>query len=568
MSSFLPASREEMNARGWDWVDVILVTGDAYVDHPSFGVALIGRWLESHGYRVAVISQPRYDCVDDFKMFGPPRLFWGISSGNLDSIVSNYTGNARVRTKDVYSDEGNPYFGDLQDKKMRRRPDRAVITYSNLARQAWKGVPVVIGGIEASLRRFVHYDYQQEKLRASILADSKADLLVYGMGERAVLEIARRIEGGVGLDEIPGTCQRISSDDYLKKNSTQDCLFLPSWDEIKADRGLFLTAELEIDSYSRALSLKKVVQRQQALWVVQNPSAKRLTTEELDSVYSLPFTRRPHPSYVDVPAFRMIEHSITAVRGCYGNCSFCAITRHQGPVVISRSRESVLKEVEVISGVKGFKGVISDIGGPTANMYGTFCRIEGRCKRHDCLFPNICRHLNVDGSSFERLLEDVSNMSAVRHVFVSSGLRMDLLLKTPGLLKRIIEKHQPGAMKIAPEHTSDKVLRLMHKPTSDVLEKFLNEARRIVKGSGKKARFVPYIISAHPGCEMKDMKILKRDLKRLGLTARQSQDFTPTPGTISTAMYVTGLDRYIGEKIYVPRKRVERREQRKMITQG
>lgn len=563
--SMLPCTHEEMRKRGWDQADCILVTGDAYIDHPSFGVALIGRWLGAHGYRVAILAQPRYDHPDHFRIFGAPRLFWGITSGNLDSIVANYTGNARIRESDAYSPGGNPYFGSKKEKRMRRRPDRAVIVYSNLARQAFKGVPVVIGGIEASLRRFVHYDYQQERMRASILTDSKADILVYGMGERAVLELAQRLERKEDISGIPGTCIRLSDKDAGQLPEKNDIIRLPSWDDIRQDRGLFLNAELKVDAHARSGDRRAIMQRQQAMWVIQQPPQSPLSTREMDRLYGLPFTRRPHPSAGDVPAFRMIEHSITALRGCFGNCSFCAIARHQGPVITSRSMESIVREAEQICKTPGFRGVISDIGGPTANMYGTSCRKKGECKRHDCLFPSMCKHLELNGDALQRMLEEVEKLKGVRHLFISSGLRMDMLIKAPGLLKTIMTRYQPGAIKVAPEHTCNRVLKLMHKPGSSILRDFIHVAREIASATGKKIKFTPYIISAHPGSTINDMKKLAADLKEMEITHAQIQDFTPTPGTISTAMYVSGLDRYKKKTIHVAKARKERREQREVV---
>ncbi len=563
--AFLPATFQEMKDRGWNYVDIVLVTGDAYIDHPSFGIAVIGRWLEAHGYRVAVLSQPRHDDPEDFKTFGCPRLFFGISAGNLDSIVANYTGNARVRKTDAYSPGGSPYFPGKRGKKWRRRPDRATIRYSQLAREAFRDVPIVLGGIEASLRRFVHYDYQQEALRASVLTDAKADLLVYGMGERAVLEIARALKEGRPLKDIPGTCERITEGERISRNFSEQPLVLPSWAEIQKDKTRFLDAELLIDRQARSLSPRPLLQEQKAMWVLQNRPSAPLSSQELDYLYSLPFIRQCHPSFKDVPAYRMIRHSITIVRGCMGNCSFCAIARHQGPVITSRSQESVRKEVEAVASMPDFHGTISDLGGPTANLYGVRCTLSEKCIKRDCLYPDLCPNLVVDERPFLELLDMVSRSPGVRHAYVSSGLRMDLLLKTPKLLKRIIIHHMPGAIKIAPEHTEAEVLRLMHKPDYGILERFVREASQTARSRGKRVIFNPYFISAHPGCTLQHMEALARKVRRLGLSVRQFQDFTPTPGTISTAMYVSGLDRYSKEPIHVPRTRRERRLQRQVL---
>jgi len=566
----LPASREECAARGWDQVDVVLVSGDAYIDHPSFGIALIGRLLESHGYRVAILAQPRYDRLDDFLQFGPPRLFWGISGGNLDSIVANYSGNGKVRTEDAYSPGGNPWRDGEKGRTNRRRPDRATLIYANLARAACKGVPIILGGVEASLRRFVHYDYQQRKLRASLLTDAKADLLIYGMGERAVVEAAARLAAGEGLDGIAGSCERLSEAEFrsrfpdLPPTGNETCSLLPSWEAIEQDKRLFMEAERMIDSHARGCLPNLLVQRQQSAWLIQQPAAKPLTTPELDQVYELPYSRKPHPANPDIPAYRMICHSLTIVRGCSGNCSFCAITRHQGPIISSRSPESILREVRIVSAMDNFTGVISDLGGPTANLYRTSCKV-GSCRKHDCLYPKICPNLQVDEETFLNLLRDVSKLAGVNHVFISSGLRMELLLKTPRLLQEIIRSHTPGAMKIAPEHTEEEVLTLMHKESHQQLIDFLHYCRQVAAGIGKKIIFTPYLISSHPGCTARDTEAMTRKLAALDLQVKQFQDFTPTPGTLSTAMYVTGLHRDSNQPIPVARNQSERKEQRGLL---
>ncbi len=552
-----------MAERGWDQVDIILVSGDAYIDHPSFGVALIGRWLEHHGFRVAMLAQPRHDSSDSFKIFGPPRLFWGITAGNLDSIVANYTGNAKVREDDSYSASGSPYFGEKRTKSERRRPDRAVTRYANLARGAYRNVPIVLGGLEASLRRFVHYDYQQNRLRGSVLTDAKGDILVYGMGERAVLDIARRLQAGKSPNDIPGTCIRLTPREK-EARPDDDCLLLSSWREINKDKAEFLQAELALDRHSRSQSKRHVLQEQQSAWVVQHPPQSPLGPAELDQLYSLPYVRAVHPAAARVPAWEMIRHSITIVRGCSGNCSFCAISRHQGPVVISRSRQSIVDEVKTVSRMADFKGAISDLGGPTANLYGASCSKKS-CKRHDCLHPRPCPSLEIDVTEFLSLLREALAVKGVKNVYISSGLRMELLLKTPELLAALIERHVPGMLKIAPEHTEENVLRLMHKQKADVLPRFLNEARGIADRLGKKIIFNPYFISAHPGCTEKDMAALAGKLRTLKLPARQLQDFTPTPGTLATAMYVAGLDRDTGKPLFVARNATERRKQRKVL---
>jgi uncharacterized radical SAM protein YgiQ len=566
----LPASWEECAARGWDQVDVVLVSGDAYIDHPSFGIALIGRLLESHGYRVAILAQPRYDRLDDFLQFGPPRLFWGISAGNLDSIVANYSGNGKVRTEDAYSPGGNPWRDGEPGKNNRRRPDRASLIYANLARAACKEVPIILGGVEASLRRFVHYDYKQQKLRASLLTDAKADLLVYGMGERAVVEAAARLAAGQGLAGINGTCERLTEAEFhsrfpdLPPQGSEGCSLLPSWEATQQDKRLFMEAERLIDSHARGCLPSLLVQRQQSSWLVQHPAAGPLTTDELDQMYELPYSRKPHPATPDIPAYRMICHSLTIVRGCSGNCSFCAITRHQGPIISSRSPESIVREARIVSGMDNFTGVISDLGGPTANLYGTSCKV-GTCRKHDCLYPKLCPNLQVDEQTFLNLLRDVGGITGINHVFISSGLRMELLLKTPRLLQEIIRCHTPGAMKIAPEHTEEKVLALMHKESHQQLIDFLQQCRQVAAGLGKKIVFTPYLIASHPGCTARDTEAMAGKLAALDLQVKQFQDFTPTPGTLSTAMYVTGLHRDSNQPIAVVRNQSGRMEQRGLL---
>jgi len=567
----LPISWQECRRRGWDELDILLVTGDAYVDHPAFGVALIARLLDSRGYRVAVLPQPRYDRPDDFRQFPPPRLFCGITGGNLDSIVANYSGNGKVRDFDAFSPAGNPWRGEERSRANRRRPDRAVLLYAQLARAAFGATPLVLGGIEASLRRFVHYDYKQDKLRASCLTDAKADLLVYGMGERAVLEIAARIAGGEAIpDGIPGTCSRLSENEL--RQELPDCtaapgdgyLVLPSWADIGRDPALFLDQELELDRHARAAAGTIVLQRQQSHWVLQYPPAAPLDSRELDALYALPFSRRPHPAAPDIPAYRMIRDSVTIVRGCSGNCSFCAITRHQGPKVISRSRESIVSEVQRLSKMDDFGGTVSDLGGPTANLWGTSCAIGG-CAKNDCLHPRVCPKLQVAEAEFLQLLHEVARVAGVEHVFISSGLRMELLLKTPALLRRIIERHTPGALKIAPEHTDADLLTLMHKEPHAVLRQFIRTCRRIAGELGRDLRFSPYIITAHPGCSEGQVRQLVNDLRALDLQVRAFQDFTPTPGTISTAMFVTGRRRDNKAPLTVPKNTSERKKQREII---
>ena len=565
----LPVTFAECKKRGWDEVDIVLVTGDGYIDHPSFGVALIGRLLESRGYRVAILPQPRFDNENDFKRFGKPRLFFGISAGNLDSIVANYSGNGKVRDFDAFSPKGNPWRTSHQARENRWRPDRAILTYTELARRAYPGVYVVLGGVEASLRRFVHFDYKQNKLRGSHLADSKADLLIYGMGEKSVLQTAQALSAGQQLNNVPGTCIRMNDRDMISfqehMEQTDSAVFeLPSWQSIQENSEFFMTAEMEIDRHARGMSKTILIQKQQVMWVVQFPACRPLDPGEMDRLYELPFSRKPHPSSPDIPAHAMIKDSISIVRGCSGNCSFCSISRHQGPAVTSRGIDSIVDEVHSIVGSGKFKGTISDLGGPTANLYGTSCAI-GSCKKYDCLYPRVCKNLRIDENRFIDLLDRVLEIEEVKHVYISSGLRMELLRKTPKLMRKLIDKHIPGSLKIAPEHTEKEVLQLMHKEPHSQLVAFLDTFKSISRELGRKRQVTPYIISAHPGCTEKHTAQMVQKLKELGVTIRQFQDFTPTPGTISTAMYVSQIHRETGKPIEVAETQRERKAQRSLI---
>ena len=566
----LPASWQECSTRGWTELDILLVTGDAYVDHPSYGVSLIGRLLLDHGYRVAILAQPRFDSSDDFRSFPVPLLFCGITAGNLDSIVANYSGNGKVRDTDAYSHQGNPWRGTIQSKTERRRPDRASLLYANLARSAFHGIPIVLGGIEASLRRFIHYDYKQDGLRSSFLTDAKADILVYGMGEKAVLKIAAACQNKTALSHIAGTCQRLTDRELaayfpdFKGKSSQKFLLLPSWEEIGMHLHRFLDAELELDQHARACSPRIILQHQQSHWVVQYPAPPPLTPDELDALYALPFTRRPHPLKQEIPAYRMIKDSVTIVRGCSGNCSFCAITRHQGPAIVSRSKNSIITECQHMAQAEDFSGTITDLGGPTANLYGTRCAI-GSCKKRDCLFPKLCPNLQIDEEVLLALLKAVSSIEGVKHLFISSGVRMELLLKTPRLLETILRSHTPGVLKIAPEHSDETLLHLMHKEPHILLQSFVKKCRELGQKIGGKITLEPYLIVSHPGSTPEAAKKLGEDLQKLGLKARKFQDFTPTPGTLSTAMYVTGLRPDTRQVITVPRRHSQRLKERRIL---
>ncbi|THB70928.1 MAG: YgiQ family radical SAM protein [Desulfobulbaceae bacterium] len=564
----LPVSWEECEKRNWDAVDIVLVSGDAYIDHPSFGIALIGRLLESQGYRVAMLAQPEYQDATDFRRFGKPRLFFGISAGNLDSIVANYSSNGKVRDRDAYSPHGSPWRSGEKSRKNRYRPDRAALIYSNLARQAYPDATLVLGGIESSLRRFVHFDYQQNLLRGSQLSDAKADLLIYGMAETAISRVAAAFAEEKSVSGFAGTCIRMTDSQFQtfteQLPAEQKLTILPSFTEITDNPELFLKAELAIDRHARQYSSKILAQKQQAVWVVQFPPSAPLDTKAFDALYQLGFSRKAHPANQQIPAEKMIRDSVTVVRGCPGNCSFCAISRHQGPATVSRSVTSVLTELQSIADQPEFSGTISDLGGPTANLFGTECSI-GSCASHDCLFPTVCKNLLTDEKKSLELLDKALQINGIKQVFISSGLRMELLRKTPELFRKIVLHHTPGAMKIAPEHTEDHLLQIMHKePHQDLLD-FTRDFKKICKQGGSHRQITPYIISAHPGCTEADTKAMVKKLQRAGLSVRQFQDFTPSPGTISTAMYVSERDRRNNKPLYVAKKQAERNRQRKII---
>ncbi|AZR72410.1 YgiQ family radical SAM protein [Anoxybacter fermentans] len=559
---FLPINAEDMKARGWDQLDILLITGDAYVDHPSFGVAIIGRLLEIHGYKVGIIAQPDWRDIKDFKAFGdkPPRLFVGITSGNLDSMVNNYTAARRRRKRDVYSPGG---VGG-------KRPDRAVIVYANRVREVFGKVPIVIGGLEASLRRFAHYDYWQDRVRRSILLDSRADLIVYGMGERQVVEIAQSLESGIPIEYLTyldGTVAKTKSLDGLK-----DFVELPSYEEVSTDKEKYaLSFKLQYQEQD-PFKGRPVVQKHGDWYIVQNRPAKPLATHELDRLYELPYTREYHPIYEKeggIPALKEVKFSIVTHRGCYGSCAFCALVQHQGRIIQSRSKESILKEVRLLTKLPDFKGVIHDVGGPTANMYKTGCSRdgEGYCGKRNCLFPSPCPNLKKSHQEYIDLLRSIRQIPGVKHVFIRSGIRYDLLMadNESDFLKELCEHHVSGQLKIAPEHVSPKVLKAMRKPSFEVYAKFREEYKKVNKMLGKKQYLVPYFISSHPGCGLDEMIQLAEHIRDLKYNPEQVQDFTPTPMTLATCMYYTGIDPLTGEKIYVPKDMGEKRMQRALL---
>jgi len=560
---FLPITKEEMIERGWDRPDFVFVTGDAYVDHPSFGVAVISRVLEADGYRVAILPQPDWRTCADFKRFGKPRLGFLVTSGNIDSMVAHYTVAKKKRSDDYYSPGG----------KAGRRPDRAVIVYCNRIREAYGDVPIIIGGLEASLRRFAHYDYWDDKVRRSILVDSRADILVYGMGEKAIRRIAQLLNKGVPVKKIRdvrGTCYlcKVGEPLHFKAVGGYD------YDVLKTDKNAYAEAFAVQYNEQDYVTGRAVTERYDDRLLVQNPPMPPLEREELDWVYSLPYMRAYHPSYEaegGVPAIQEVLFSVTHSRGCFGGCNFCALTFHQGLSVRSRSIESVVAEVEKLTKHPEFKGYIHDIGGPTANFRHPSCKKQlehGMCRNKKCLVPAPCKQLDADHSEFLELLERVSKVPGVKKVFIRSGIRYDYMLcdKTGDeFFRRLVREHVSGQLKVAPEHCSPGVLALMGKPSIGVFEKFSRRYFELCKEAGKEQYLVPYLMSSHPGSTLKDAVELALYLKRKGISPEQVQDFYPTPGTVSTVMFYTGIDPLTMKPVYVARDYNEKRMQRALL---
>jgi uncharacterized radical SAM protein YgiQ len=544
---FLPTTPEEMHQRGWKQADIILVTADAYVDHPTFGVALIGRWLEKLGYNVAILAQPDWRSVDAFQILGPPRLFWGITSGAIDSQFNDYASMGHRRKKDVYSPGG----------VLGLRPRRPLLVYSARVREAFKGIPLVLGGLEASLRRLVHYDFIENKLKRSILIDAKADLLVHGMGESAIREIAERLGNGQSIDDLTD----IAGTAYLVKRGTavpETVIRLPCLSQQEADQSLVMSSQKLYQAQAHPKGLP-VIQDQEPGEIIVMPPSEPLSAFEMDRLYDLPFTRRWHPCYDKaggVPALEPIRFSITTHRGCFGGCSFCALYFHQGKQISSRSIDSLLTEADCLTKHKQFRGTISDIGGPTANMYGMKCDRCDNCRRLSCLAPSVCNHLKSDAEQLIKMMESFlkwrGNQPARTNIYVASGIRHDLALQNKEYIDLLARHFVGGHLKVAPEHYCPKVLELMSKPPFELFEEFEAYFKEISRQAGKEQYLVPYFISSHPGCTSDDALKLTEYLISRSWCPRQVQDFTPIPLTTSTAMYVSGLDTK-GKKIYVSR---------------
>ncbi len=556
--SFLPVSKKEVTGQ----LDFVYVIGDAYVDHPSFGHAIISRVLESHGYSVGIISQPDFRNSESITEFGEPRLGFLISGGNMDSMVNHYSVSKKHRKTDAYTPGG----------EMGKRPDRAVIVYGNLIRQQYKKTPIIIGGIEASLRRLAHYDYWSDKMKRSILLDSGANLISYGMGERSIVEIADALNAGIAIDDITfidGTVYKARSLD-----SVYDYELLPDYDALLADKKNYARSFLTQYENTDPFVGKRLVEPYGThCYVVQNPASKPLSQEEMDHIYDLPYMRTWHPMYDKlggIPAFSEVKYSLVSNRGCFGGCSFCALTFHQGRIVQTRSHESIIEEAKLMTGEKDFKGYIHDVGGPTANFRAPACQKQlekGVCPKKQCLFPSPCKNLKADHKDYIILLRKLRALPKVKKVFVRSGIRFDYLLADPSkdFLKELCQYHVSGQLKVAPEHVSDKVLKKMGKPSNDVYQKFSAEYKYMNEKLGLKQYLVPYLMSSHPGCDMKEAVRLAEFVRDLGYMPEQVQDFYPTPSTISTCMYYTGIDPRTGESVYVPKNPHEKEMQRALI---
>ncbi len=554
----LPMTAAEAASRGWTEIDVVFVTGDAYIDHPSFAMALLGRVLEAAGYRVGIISQPDWRNAEAWKTFGRPRLFFAISAGNMDSMINHYTANRKVRNSDAYSPGG----------RIGLRPDRATLAYCQRAREAYKGVPVIAGGVEASLRRLAHYDYWSDTVKRSILLDSKADLVCFGMGEETIVDIAERLERGEtvrSLRDLRGVAYALGA----RETPPEDALVLPSCEEVVGDRFAFAEATKLIHHETNPYNARRLAQLHDRQWVVCNPPCLPISQGSMDAIHALPYTRRPHPRYREpIPAFEMIKDSVSIMRGCFGGCTFCSITAHQGRIIQSRSPESVLAEVQGMAADTNFKGIVSDIGGPTANMYQMKCtrpEVEAKCRRQSCVHPRICKLLGTDHGPLVQLMKDAREVPGVRKVLVASGIRMDLARRSPEYMRDLVQHHVGGHLKVAPEHTDPNVLNLMRKPSGDDFEQFAAVFRHETERAGKKQYIIPYFIASHPGSDLHAMIDLAVFLKRNGYKPDQVQDFIPAPFDVATAMYYTGLDPFTKKPVQIARHLRDRKLQRALL---
>ena len=561
LKAYLPTTKKELQLRGWDEVDVILFSGDAYIDHPAFGAAVIGRILEANGYRVAIVPQPDWRGDHrDFTKLGRPRLFFAVTSGSMDSMVNHYTAAKRLRSDDAYTPEG----------KAGMRPDYCTITYCNILKQLYPDVPVVIGGIEASMRRLTHYDYWSDRLMPSILVDSKADILVYGMGEKQIVAIAKSIENAspssssmttYSLEAIPQTAY-LSTHSPLEEK--EGGILLHSHEAALKSKQVHAENFRLIETESNKINAATIVQPVGNQYVVVNPPYPTMSTEELDAIYDLPFQYHPHPKYKDkhIPAYEMIRFSVCMHRGCFGGCSFCTISAHQGKQITSRSEKNILQQISKLKDLPEWKGYLSDLGGPSANMYGmhgkdmTLCE---QCARPSCLYPNICKNLNQDFTKLLHIYNKVDSLPYIKKSFVGSGIRYDLMNEQYG--RELITHHVSGRLKVAPEHTSDNVLKIMRKPSWEQYERFHRFFEKVNKEEGMRQQLIPYFISSHPGCTNKDMQQLAERCRQLHYRPEQVQDFTPTPMTLATTMFYTGLNPYTMEPVYVAKTKEEKQKQ-------
>ena len=575
ITQWLPSSKKEVKQRGWEELDVILFTGDAYIDHPSFGAAVIGRVLEAEGLKVAIVPQPNWtDDLRDFKKLGKPGLFFAVTGGNMDSMVNHYTAGKRKRHNDAYTPGGKSGF----------RPDYATITYSNIIKKLFPDIPLIIGGIEASLRRLTHYDYWSDKLMPSILVDAKADMLFYGMGEKSIVDFARLMKRGVpveNLTTIPQTSFLVDADSDYATKKNWDEFELSSHEECLDDRKKFARNFMHIEEESNKMEAKKLVQQIGNKKIVVNPPWPTFKENEIDRVYDLPYTRLPHPRYQNketIPAYEMIRHSINIHRGCFGGCTFCTISAHQGKFIASRSEKSVLKEVEKVTEMPDFKGYISDLGGPSANMYkmkGIHEEICRKCKRPSCIFPTICKNLDTSHKPMLDLYEKVRQNPKIKKAFVGSGIRYDMILGKTGneetdkvnrqYLREVVKHHVSGRLKVAPEHSSDEVLKFMRKPSFKLFEELNEEFKKINKEENLNQQLIPYFISSHPGSKSEDMADLAIKTKQMNFRLEQVQDFTPTPMTLATVVYYSGYHPYTLEKIFTARNKHDKEIQRQFF---
>ena len=573
LTDFLPTTKKECELRGWDELDIILFSADAYVDHPAFGAAVIGRTLEAAGYKVAIIPQPDWHGdFRDFRKLGRPRLFFGIAPGCMDSMVNRYTANRRLRSEDAYSPDGRH---DM-------RPDYPTVVYTQILKRLYPDAPVVLGGIEASMRRLTHYDYWQDRLRKCILCDSGADMILYGMGEKSILRLAEELRTGKDIHDIKDIPQTVylCGESEIPGGIGKEDIVLHSHEECLADKRAEAENYRHIEEESNKMRAQRLLQRVDGRYTVVNPPFPVMTTEELDASFDLPYTRLPHPKYRGkvIPAYEMIKFSVNIHRGCFGGCAFCTISAHQGKFVVCRSKESILREVRQVTQMPGFKGYLSDLGGPSANMYGMRGRNQKaceQCKRPSCVHPNICPNLDTDHSKLLEIYHAVDAMPGVKKSFIGSGVRYDLLLRESKdeksnaaarqYTKELIRNHVSGRLKVAPEHTSDTVLRMMRKPSYEQFERFKRIFDRINKEENLRQQIIPYFISSHPGCHEEDMAELAVITKRQDFHLEQVQDFTPTPMTISTEMWYTGYDPYTMEKVYSAKTPEEKLRQRQFF---